>query len=95
MKRVSLREFNRHRAAMIASVENGATIELTRRGRAIARLVPIRKRDAKAAKQRSIARMLAHFDKVAASVKDGPPYQFDREEIYEERIARYGRKSVS
>jgi hypothetical protein len=43
----------------------------------------------KSAKARAIERLFASMDAVAAKLKDGPPYKFDRDEIYEERLERY------
>jgi prevent-host-death family protein len=40
--RIGIRELRQHASAYLDRVEHGATIEVTRRGRAVARLTPVR-----------------------------------------------------
>lgn len=58
MKRVGAFEAKTHLSALLEEVEGGAEIEITRRGVAIARLVPARG-DARADAADTIARMRA------------------------------------
>jgi len=44
MKTTTMRELKHHTAEVVARVEAGEVIELTRRGRPVARLSPVRKR---------------------------------------------------
>lgn len=44
MKTTTMRELKHHTAALVARVEAGENIELTRRGRPVARLSPVRAR---------------------------------------------------
>jgi prevent-host-death family protein len=41
MERIPVRELNQHTSAVIARVEHGETLEVTVRGRPVARLIPI------------------------------------------------------
>ncbi len=43
MKQVPVRELNQHTSAVLARVETGETVEITKDGRPVARLVPIDK----------------------------------------------------
>lgn len=43
MKRVTVREARDHLAELLSSAEAGQSVEITRRGQAVAKLVPIKK----------------------------------------------------
>jgi prevent-host-death family protein len=43
MERVPVRELNQHTSAVLARVETGETVEITKDGKPVARLVPIEK----------------------------------------------------
>jgi prevent-host-death family protein len=85
-KTISLREANQSFSRCVREVEAGEEFVITRHGRAVARLSPIPGRrvlppEQQAARERALARM-----------KKGSPLgigRFNREEVYEERVARY------
>lgn len=79
LKRVSLREFNRNWGEMIAAAENGETVELTRRGRVVARLVPA------GGKRLDRRRSAAHRELMAFLEKgiDAKIGRWTRDELYE------------
>ncbi len=61
-KRVSLRDANQHLSRYVAAVERGDGFVITRRGRPVARLVPVEKDERMTAQQqaaleRTLARM--------------------------------------
>ena len=61
-QRVSLREANQHLSRYVAAVERGSEVVITRRGRQVARLVPVTKEERmtdgqRAALERTLARM--------------------------------------
>ncbi len=87
MRRVSLREFNRNWGTIIGAVEDGETVELTRRGEAIATIVPARARKGSATHRRAVKRLMEHLRTVSGTL-EGPPYQWNRDEIYEERLSK-------
>lgn len=61
MKRVSLREANQNLAKYVAAVETGKRILLTRRGKAVAQLVPVVDAAAEIRKQAAYKRMRARL----------------------------------
>lgn len=61
-RRVSLREANQHLSRYVAAAECGEDIVITRRGRPVARLVPVRKEKGLSAEQRrALKRTLARM----------------------------------
>ena len=81
MRRVSLREFNQHLGQHIAAVEAGETIELTRRGRPIARIQPV---STSAAERRDDPAYKALIELLERGLPtSGPTPRWTRDEIYE------------
>jgi prevent-host-death family protein len=80
-KEVALRDANQQFAKYVRAVEAGESFVITRRGRPVARLVPIepRKRvltpEQQAARQRALERMRKAWDLGG--------YKFNRDELYE------------
>ncbi len=63
MRRVSLREANQNLAKYVAAAEAGERIILTRRGRAVAQLVPASDSAAQARKRAAYRRLLARLER--------------------------------
>jgi len=87
-KTITLREANQGFSRCIRAVESGEDFVITRNGKPVAKLSPIGGRrvltpEQEAARARALQRM-----EQGSSVGAGG---FNRDEIYEERIARYGR----
>ena len=82
-KEVALREANKRFAEYVRAVEAGESFVITRRGRPVARLLPIAagKRvltpEQQAARARALARMQRGID------LGGPRKQFDRDALHE------------
>jgi prevent-host-death family protein len=81
-KEVALREANQQFARYVRAVEAGETFVITRRGRPVARLVPVEpgKRvltpEQQAARERALERMRQGWDLAG--------YKFNRDELYED-----------
>lgn len=81
-KEVSLRDANQGFTKLIREVEAGQEVVITRRGQAVARVVPIRSRkrvltpEQEAARQRTLERMKKGIDLGG--------YKFRREDAYED-----------
>ncbi len=68
MRSVSVRELKEHASRILREVEEGGEIiEVTNRGRVVARLVPERRR-LTAAEKATVARVWADMDELAAEV---------------------------
>ena len=80
---IGIREANQHLSRYIAAVERGEEVIITRRGRPVARLVPVSKKrqltpEQKAARKRMLARM-----------RKGYPLgigRIDRDSLHERRL---------
>lgn len=80
MRTVSLREANQQFSRLIASVEGGETVVITRRGRPIARLSPhAHDRTSDPRWQAALRRMVARLEEGA----DLGGLKVDRDELYE------------
>jgi prevent-host-death family protein len=78
MRQVSLREASRGLGRCIRAVESGSTIEITRRGTAVARIVP--------APRRSTARPARGLNRLIALMAKAPALgirRWSRDDIYE------------
>jgi prevent-host-death family protein len=84
VKSVSAREANQAFSRCLAEAEAGEEILITRRGRPVAKLVPITPADAEAERQKAI-------DDAIRLMRKGFPLgglRVDRNEIYDERMPR-------
>jgi prevent-host-death family protein len=83
-KQVALREANQRFAEYVRAVERGEAFVITRRGKPVARLVPIDPGrrvltpEQQAARQRALERMQRGID-----LGDPDPEPFDRDSLYE------------
>ena len=85
MRRVSRRDFNHHLGKHVAAVEAGETVELTRRGRVIARVVPASPEDLEARRDsQPYKRVITILDKGVDTQFDRSKPRWTRDEIYED-----------
>ena len=84
MRQVSLREANQNFAKLIAEVEAGEQVVLTRRGRPVARIVPEarKKRELTPEQQAAYERLVALMNRGHRGGGQG----VNRDEIYDRRI---------
>ncbi len=83
MRQVSLREANQNFSRLIAEVEAGEQVVLTRRGRPVARIVPeARRRQLTPEQQAAYERMMALMNRGHRSGGQG----VNRDEIYDRKI---------
>jgi prevent-host-death family protein len=66
MKQVGMRELNQHPSRVIGMVKNGETVEITERGRPVARVVPL------APGRNALARLVREGRALAPSAGEGP-----------------------
>lgn len=79
MKRVSLREANQNFAKYVAAAEAGERIVLTRRGRAVAQIVPAGDIAAQTRRRAAVRRLLARLEQGL----DLGGVRFQRDELYD------------
>lgn len=79
MKTVPARQANQAFSKLLAEAEAGEEIVITRRGIAVAKLVPVTARDAGSARQAAVRRMIARMERGARLGGIKVP----REEIYQ------------
>lgn len=79
MKTVPARQANQAFSKLLAEAEAGEEIVITRRGLAVAKLVPVTARDAGSARQAAVRRMIARMERGARLGGIKVP----REEIYQ------------
>lgn len=65
MKTVPARQANQAFSKLLAEAEAGEEIVITRRGIAVAKLVPVTARDAGSARQAAVRRMIARMERGA------------------------------
>jgi len=86
VKIITLRETNQNFSRYMRAVEAGEEFVITRRGRPVGRLTPIGGRRVLTAEQEEARARTLERMKKGAPIGIG---RFNRDEIYEERIARY------
>ena len=87
-KTITLREANQGFSRCIREVESGGDFVITRNGRPVAKLTPISGRRVLTPEQQEAV------ERTRARMEKGWPLgigKFNRDEIYEERVARYDR----
>ncbi len=88
MRTVSAREANQQFSKMLEEAVGGEEITITRRGVAVAKLVPVPREDAAAAAERERRKeeALAFFSR---GIDIGEPVPWTRDEIYLDRFERH------
>jgi prevent-host-death family protein len=79
-KMVSAREANQHFSRVLSEVEAGETVTITKRGRKVATIAPVRERAAEAARRRALEKLFAMMDK---GLTLRGPTKVAREDIYD------------
>jgi prevent-host-death family protein len=86
MRTVSAREANQAFSKLLAAAEAGEEIVITRRGRPVATLAPVRDLRPDAAREAAIARVIEMMEHAP---KLGTARRLSRDEIYDERLERW------
>jgi prevent-host-death family protein len=80
MRTVSAREANQAFSKLLQAVVDGEEVVITRRGKPVARLTPIKEQPRSAEREAEIERIIAHFRE---GVDLGEPLSWTRDELYE------------
>jgi prevent-host-death family protein len=80
MRTVSAREANQRFSKLLQAVVEGEEVVITRRGKPVARLAPIKKGARDAEREAEIERIIAHFRE---GIDLGEPVSWTRDELYE------------
>jgi prevent-host-death family protein len=80
MRTVSAREANQAFSKLLQAVVEGEEVVITRRGKPVARLTPIKEEPRNAEREAEIERIIAHLRE---GVDLGDPVSWTRDELYE------------
>jgi prevent-host-death family protein len=80
MRTVSAREANQRFSKLLQAVVEGEEVVITRRGKPVARLAPIKEGVRDAEREAEIERIIAHFRE---GIDLGEPVSWTRDELYE------------
>jgi prevent-host-death family protein len=80
MRAVSAREANQAFSKLLQAVVEGEEVVITRRGKPVARLAPIKEGTRDAEREAEIDRIISHFRE---GVDLGEPVSWTRDELYE------------
>jgi prevent-host-death family protein len=80
MRAVSAREANQAFSKLLQAVVEGEEVVITRRGKPVARLAPIKEGARDAEREAEIDRIISHFRE---GVDLGEPVSWTRDELYE------------
>jgi prevent-host-death family protein len=80
MRTMSAREANQHFSKLLQAVVEGEEVVITRRGKPVARLAPIKGGAGDAERKAKIDRLIQHWRE---GVDLGEPISWNRDELYE------------